>query len=408
MGPDDVGAMADGTGRPPIEPFPIGTRLLHIGPPKTGTTSLQAAFWAAREEALAQGVRYAGTSRHSYRAVLAVTGRRTIGRNPVTPSISHWEAILHEIRTAPERRTVLSSEGFSYARADKVERVLRDLDPSRVQVVVTLRPVARLLTSEWQEHVQSGLRVSQEAWLDALLRHPDQKLGRGFWHRQRHDRLIERWAAPIGLDRVTAVVVDETDHDRLYEVFEALTGLRSGTLQPVDTLGNRSLTLAEIRAIEAFADRWEAEGLEMQGFHDLARMRVAAYMKTRRPGSDESRIDTPQWALDQAGEIAKEIVAGIEAMGVRVIGEPASLLGVPRSLPGDRLPPVLVAPEVAATMAMGVVQASRLRDGRTAGGGIEPLELARVPTRELVTALVRRYLPGRRRRTPAGADRRPD
>ena len=29
---------------------PVGTRLVHIGPSKTGTTSLQAAMWAGRGE----------------------------------------------------------------------------------------------------------------------------------------------------------------------------------------------------------------------------------------------------------------------------------------------------------------------------------------------------------------------
>src|SRR5207249_2973145 len=45
--------------------LPEGTRLVHIGPPKTGTTAVQGAFHARRREVLAQGVRYAGRSRHS-------------------------------------------------------------------------------------------------------------------------------------------------------------------------------------------------------------------------------------------------------------------------------------------------------------------------------------------------------
>ncbi len=113
-----------------VTPFPEGTRLLHIGPPKTGTTSLQAAFWAARDEAMAQGVRYAGTSRHSTRAVLAVTGRRTLDRQHAVPPISHWETLLARDRRGEEARVVLSSEGFSYAQPDKIERVVGDLDPT--------------------------------------------------------------------------------------------------------------------------------------------------------------------------------------------------------------------------------------------------------------------------------------
>ncbi len=128
----------------------------------------------------------------------------------------------------------------------------------------------------------------------------------------------------------------------------------------------------------------------MVAFRDITRMKVATHMKARRPGPDEARIEAPQWALDRAGEIAQEIVAGIERLGVRVIGDLSSLTAVPRGLPGDRLPLASVSPEVAALMAMGIVEASRLRGRRAGGGWIEPLEIARVPTRELVKALARR------------------
>jgi hypothetical protein len=299
---------------------------------------------------------------------------------------------------------VLSSEGFAYASDAARDRVIRDLEADRVHVVVTLRPIPRLLASEWQEHTQSGLRVPFEEWLDQLFNQPESKIARAFWHRQRHDRLIERWAVPVGMDRVTAVVVDERDHGWLYRVFEALTGLREGTLVPDRSLANRSLTLEEIAAIRALAERFEAEGLSMAAFHRVARMKLAAYMKQRPPAPGEARIETPQWALDRAGDVAREVVAGITAAGVRVIGELEPLIAVPQSgLDGDRLPEVPVSPEIAAWMAMGAVLAGDL----AAGGGGRPTgrsmaDLSSVPSRHLAKTLagrarrfVTRRLPGR-------------
>src|SRR3989304_5738516 len=55
--------------------LPEGTRLLHIGPHKTGTTTIQGAFHGARADLLSQGVRYAGRSRQQAQAAHAVTGR---------------------------------------------------------------------------------------------------------------------------------------------------------------------------------------------------------------------------------------------------------------------------------------------------------------------------------------------
>jgi hypothetical protein len=369
--------------------LPDGTRILHIGPPKTGSTSLQAAFWAAREAALAQGVRYVGKSRHSARAVLAATGRKSFDEGQPVPSIDHWTELLAEIRGATEPRVVLSSEGFAYASPAASDRILAELDPARTHVVVTLRPLGRLLASEWQEHAQSGLELPLEDWLHNLFHEPALPMTGSFWRRQRHDALIERWAGPVGRENVTVIVVDDRDHDALLRTFEALCGLHTGTLVADRSTVNRSLTLEEITAIRALRERWEAEGLSGAAFHRVVRMKVAAEMKLRIPGPDEPRIETPQWALDRAAEIAGEIVAGIRASGVRVIGDLERLREVPRGYAGDTPPPVRIPPEISASMAMGVLAASgvRRRPGRT---WIEPIETARFSTRALAKVVAGR------------------
>lgn len=44
--------------------YPDGSVILHIGPHKTGTTTLQAAFHQNREPLEAQGVHYVGSRAH--------------------------------------------------------------------------------------------------------------------------------------------------------------------------------------------------------------------------------------------------------------------------------------------------------------------------------------------------------
>jgi hypothetical protein len=118
-------------------------------------------------------------------------------------------------------------------------------------------------------------------------------------------------------------------------------------------------------------------------------MKVAAEMATRVPGPDEPRIEAQQWALDRAAEIAGEIVAGIRASGVRVIGDLERLREVPRGYDGDAPPPVRIPPAIAASMAMGVLAASgvKQRPGRT---WIEPIETARFSTRSLAKVVAGR------------------
>jgi hypothetical protein len=72
---------------------PEGTRLLHIGPPKTATTTVQRALNAARDDLLAQGVRYVGQRRRQARALagsvtLAMRSRAGAMRDRLVPTSS--------------------------------------------------------------------------------------------------------------------------------------------------------------------------------------------------------------------------------------------------------------------------------------------------------------------------------
>ncbi len=176
--------------------LPEGTRLLHIGPPKTGTSSLQAAFHQNRPATLDQGVRYAGSSRHSGSAVLAVTGRPSFGRDQGPPSMRKWDTLLRGVRNAREPRVLISSEFFADAEPPAIKRIVDDLDRDRLHVVVTLRPLDRIIPSQWQQYVQSNLKTGWDRWLDGILR---QQAGQTptFWRRLRHDRLVERWASEV-------------------------------------------------------------------------------------------------------------------------------------------------------------------------------------------------------------------
>ncbi len=328
-----------------------------------------------------------------------MTNRASFDEDRGTPSMDNWDRLLREIRAAREPRLILSSEGFAYAQSDAIRRIVDDLDPHRVHVVVTLRPLQRILASEWQEHVQSGLRAGFENWLDAMLNKPPGRLTPTFWHRQRHDALIARWAEVVGPASLTAVVVDDRDHAFLLRAFERLLGLRDGTLEVQRDVTNRSLTLGELTAIRALSEQFIAEGLSRAAFHRIVRMKVAAFMKARPPDPGELRIETPQWALDRAGEIEREIVAGIRASGVRVVGDLDALTVVPTSpLAGDRLPEIEVPAAVAGSMAMGAllsggaVPGAASAESANGDGGprVDELRVGDVATRRLVAVIATR------------------
>jgi hypothetical protein len=363
--------------------LPEGTRLLHIGPHKTGTTSLQGALWTARESMRAQGVRHAGPTRNPSNAVRAVTGQPSPYSDTEPPPISHWEGLVRELRSAREPRVIVSSEFFSWANPEAIRRIVDDVGPSTVQIVVTLRPLARILPSMWQQNVQAGQVNSFESWLESALKRPEHP----FWTLHRHDLLIARWAAVVGLDRVTAIVVDERDHGFLPRTIEQLLGLRLDTLAVGDDYTNRSLTLPEVEAVRAFNVASKAEGVPRSIHARIMRFGAAQEMKRRRPPADERRVELPAWSTERIDAIAAKMVAEIRASGVRVLGDLDQLArpakGVPATAEGE---PMTIPPEIAASMAMGILVASGAARDRSAGafGITEPIELARMPSRQLV------------------------
>jgi hypothetical protein len=401
--------------------LPTGTRLLHIGPHKTGTTALQSAFHAHRADLETQGVHYTGPNRQPMGAAHAITGAPSPYSDGKAPPIGRWNDLVGEVRGARAARVVISSEGFADAEPSGIARVVGDLDASRLQVVLTLRPLAAILPSQWQQYVQGGMTLAYEDWLRAMFDAPG-NVTPGFWHRHRHDALVNRWAAAAGADHVTVIVGDERDHERQLRVFECLLGLREGTLVPEANLGNRSLTWPEVESLRAFNAAFRAEGLGTQLHTKVVRFGSAELLKQRTPAPGEPRIQTPAWALERAAAIQAEIVDGIAKSGVRVLGDLAALAGAPafagapaRAADASAAPPAAydvdaVWSDVGATMALGVVLASGLARGdaskawqqipwpdgplpigaRPPRARVEPLELARVSTPLLGLILVRR------------------
>jgi hypothetical protein len=372
---------------PPVPRLPERAILLHVGPHKTGTTAIQHAFRLAEPALAEHGVHYAGSRHNRVDAVQAV---RTIDPKPDDRKrLRHWRALVDEVRAAADARVVISSEWFSEATPAAIPRIVEDLGAERVRVVVTLRPIASILPSQWQQFVQGGVRLAYDEWLDAVLRHPEARVTPTFWMRHRHDALIARWADCVGSDRVTAVVADERDPSFVLRTFEALVGLPEGTLALHEDRSNRSLTWPEIevvRRIQAVLDDIGVDGPLRQG---LVLYGAAPAIRDRVPVPGEPRIETPGWAVDEAVRIGGEIVDGIAASGVRVIGDLGRLSKAPGRRPAASEAPPEAWPDIAAQAVRGVLRRSGVVS-ESGGADASARALGRVRTRQLIAMVARR------------------
>jgi hypothetical protein len=377
-------------------PLPVGTRLLHIGPHKTGTTSIQGALFAAKDAMAAHGVDFPAHSRHPMEAALAVCDRPGM-MGDVRPTELHWRRLVDAVRATRGRTSLISSEFFADAPDDEtVARIVGDLGRDRVHVLVTLRPLAKIMPSQWQQYVQNGLRMGYEDWLDHMLRRaPYEKPTPSFWRRHRHDRLVERWTRVVGAGNITVAVVDDRDRGGLMRTFESLLGLPRGLLVKAPDTANRSLTPAETEMLRLLNVEFRGHGLPDEIYSKLVRNGAVPQLKNAcRPPSDDVRISTPVWALEAAGAIGAEAAGRIGTMGVRVLGDPALLSAVPSPARSGTAPAEpRIHPEAAAQALYGVLAAAAAEPAHAAA----IRSVHQTPSGELVRVLGHRLLKRLRR-----------
>jgi hypothetical protein len=192
---------------------------------------------------------------------------------------------------------------------------------------------------------------------------------------------VQRWSSVVGPDRVTVIVLDETDRSFLLRTFEELVGLPSGLLAAERGTENRSLTVGEIELVRQVNAEFRRRQWPDEVYKRLVRHGLTFQMQTgRTPRADEARITTPQWALDRAAEIGAAAAEKLSGLGVRIVGD-ISTLGAPVRAddpgPGARAQ-VDVAVGAAREAVVGIIESSGLLTPVTAVESTSARDLLRV------------------------------
>lgn len=315
---------------------------------------MQAALTAllARPERAGGEITMPGSPAEQARAALSVLGQ-SLGwrKGEAQVSAGHWPRLVERAQAATGT-VVVSSEFLCEAEPSVIRRIINDLGEDGLRVVVTLRPLRKILPSAWQQYLKSGHALPYENWLEAMLSdRPKRTVTPSFWRRHDHAAVIHRWASVVGAEKMTVVVVDESDRGLLLRTFDNLLGLPSGTLVagPADRK-NRSMTAAEaelFRRVNAVTRNTDVTWPE---YSDLVRYgAILRAVERYSPPRDAPGMTTPAWALDRATERGAGYVAAIDALrpaGLQVIGDldllakpaiPAAngAIGAPTEIPMD-------------------------------------------------------------------------
>lgn len=316
---------------PGAAPLAAGTRLLHIGPHKTGSTAVQVALRDAGEALARHDVLYALGNERGYRARRAGWAFGLAGHpaGRELPPQRAWAALATQVRESRHRLTCVSNEDFGRATAEQVRRLAEELG-GRLHVVAAARRLDRYLPSQWQQRVRAGDGRGWEDWLRVVLdtdAATDDWDRRNVWFSHDVDALLGRWVDVVGPGAFTLVLLDETDRGQLFATFESLLGLPAGTLRAAPDSSNASLDWAGTELVRAVNELALARGLDHTGRRQLVRQVLPEVAGMSR-GSGPSSPPVPAWAVDRLRELSERRVAQVEAWrarGVHVVGEPASM-----------------------------------------------------------------------------------
>lgn len=304
---------------------PVGTRLVHIGPAKTGTTTLQGALHTCRQAMAEHGVEYAGRRRHSRQAAVGIAYANPPESYPANPELK-WKKLATRVRSSSADRIILSSELLACTPQDRGRTLVDDLG-GRVHLVLTLRPLAAILASRWQQSIQDGFRLGYADWLAGVFRQDSGTSTRSdFWLRYDLAGHLRRWGPLVGEANITFVVLDPADRGMLLASFEQLLGLPEGLLIPDASLTNPSLPHPEIEMLAAFNRAFFEHGHSRTEYVRALRGHSVREFKADPESLRLDRIHTPRWAAVRANEAAASWSEAVRASDARVVGNLDHLL----------------------------------------------------------------------------------
>jgi hypothetical protein len=346
-----------------------------------------------RETLRRHGVLYPGTKLNQRDAVLGFMERRWGWTSEGIPPRQAWDDVMEEIEADTERRVLFGHEFASESDAETAKRFVEAIG-DRQHIVVTLRSLGAILPSAWQQYIKAGVPIAFDDWLGSVIADPpDRTVTRGYHDRNDQAGVVERWAGAAGPDRVTVVVLDKKHPELLFDTFEQLLDLPSGTLAAQELGGfasNRGLTVPEAELFLALNAIIRPHDIAWDDFQRMVRNGAVRRLMDHRT-SDEEKPQLPAWAVKRAAEIGTGYAEAIAATGVQVVGDLSQLSEEVPARPHDDPPPTHIPVELAAEAMAGMLSAATWRGATFGEKDEQSAERAVAMRKAYVKRRARRY-----------------
>ncbi len=316
---------------------------LHIGLPKTATTYLQRILWQHQDQMRGEGLLLPGAARREHLWASRIVRDEWVDTDGSEARRTAWDRMLLEMADWPGRALV-SHEFFAAASAEQAQRVVEQLAPAEVHVVVTAREPLGLFAASWQEALKN-----RETTPMADYGRDESDDPRAIWNWRTLDlRLVLQRGAPAGgpvaPEHVHVIPLPGKDapREQIWHHFAGLLGLDAAAYDASGAFANESMGVVEAETLrrvnEHLGDFTKAidKGTYIRTFLGDERL-VPRGGERYWPGQDQ---------IDDCRRRGRDAVAFVREQGYDVVGELDSLL-VPDQLPERRRPESVTDAEVA-------------------------------------------------------------
>lgn len=298
--------------------------FLHVGLPKSGTSYLQAVL-AENKTRLADRVGLLFPGKSWQDQVKAVRDARSQKRHGGSSGdAGAWNRLVQEISDW-DGDAVVSMEWLGGAPTDQVAHAVASLAPSRVEVILTVRDLARTIPAAWQEFLQNGEVWSWSEFLGAVSSENPRATPPGnlFWAQQDLGKILAIWRDSVPSPQLHVVTLPPagTPAGELWSRFSQVLGIDGSLFDASGRGSNESLGRESTELMRRLNEVCRAREVEWKTYEEMFKQALAKRGLSKRKHAESPPRRLPPELEGWARARTTQQVAAIAASGAAIVGD---------------------------------------------------------------------------------------